>query len=110
MLYGADIVEKFLKANQLSILIRSNQICPDGIDRFAQNQCITINSCTNYNGTHQNDACFLVIQKKLIVSPKIIKPSAQGQQWITIGEIPETANSAVRRPVTPLKERNAKSE
>ena len=51
-LFGADVVEKFLKVNQLSILIRANQICPDGIDRFASGQCITITSCTNYCGTH----------------------------------------------------------
>ena len=60
-LFGADVVEKFLKVNQLSIMIRANQICPDGIDRFASGQCITITSCTNYCGTHQNDACFLVV-------------------------------------------------
>ena len=34
-LFGADIIEKFLKVNQLSIMVRANQICPDGIDRFA---------------------------------------------------------------------------
>ena len=55
-------------------MIRGNQICPDGMDRFANGQCITINSCTNYNGTHGNDAAFLVLQKKLVISPKIIKP------------------------------------
>lgn len=77
-MFGSDVVEKFLKTNQLSIMIRSHQICPDGMDRFAQNQVFTISSCSNYCGSHNNDACFLVVQKKLIISPKIIKPSTQG--------------------------------
>lgn len=35
MMYGPDQVEKFLKANNLSIIVRSHQQCPEGIDRFA---------------------------------------------------------------------------
>jgi hypothetical protein len=77
-LFGADLVEKFLKMNQLQIMIRGNQICQDGMDRFANGQCITISSCSNYCGTHGNDASFLVVQKKLVISPKIIKPSTNG--------------------------------
>jgi len=76
-LFGSDLVDKFLKMNQLQIMIRSNQVLQDGMDRFANGQCITINSCTNYCSTHNNDASFLVVQKKLVISPKIIKPSAQ---------------------------------
>jgi len=35
MQYGPDQVEKFLKANHLSIIVRSHQHCQDGIDKFA---------------------------------------------------------------------------
>ena len=35
MKFGADRVDKFLKNNSLSMILRSHQICPDGIDRFA---------------------------------------------------------------------------
>jgi protein phosphatase len=35
MCYGPDQVEKFLKVNQLSMIIRSHQNCMDGIDHFA---------------------------------------------------------------------------
>lgn len=34
--YGPDIVEKFLKVNQMSLMIRGHQVCQEGIDRFAQ--------------------------------------------------------------------------
>lgn len=80
--FASDIVDKFLKLNQLQIMIRGNQVCQEGIDRFAGGQCITINSCTNYCNQYNNDASILVVQKKLVISPKIIKPSQNGCQWL----------------------------
>jgi protein phosphatase len=60
--YGTDIVDKFLKMNQLQVMIRSHQVCMDGIDnRFGNGQCMTIFSATNYCGSYHNDAAFLVI-------------------------------------------------
>ena len=35
MKFGADRVEKFLKNNGMSMILRSHQVCADGIDRFA---------------------------------------------------------------------------
>lgn len=102
MKFGADRIEKFLKANQMSMILRSHQICPDGIDRFAQGQLITINSCTDYCKQYNNDACFIVVQKKIIISPKIIKPTPQSKQnWLDLIQIPDSANSSVRRALTP---------
>ena len=71
--FGPDNLNAFLKRNNLSMMIRSHSICPDAIERFSDN-LMTITSCTNHSGMHDNDACVLVIQKKLIISPKIIKP------------------------------------
>jgi protein phosphatase len=36
MKFGPDRVDKFLKNNNLSMILRSHQIVSDGIDRFAQ--------------------------------------------------------------------------
>lgn len=101
--FGVGRLEKFLKANSVSMILRSHQICSEGLDRFAQGQLITINSCTDYCGKYGNDACFIIIQKKIIVSPKIIKLTQQSKaNWIEqAAQIPETANSSVRRPLTP---------
>jgi len=53
---------------------------------------MTITSCTNHSGLHNNDASILVIQKKLIISPKIIKPQQGNQaihwQQINLADIP----------------------
>ena len=90
-------------------MIRSHSICPDGIERFSDN-LMTITSTTNHSGIHENDACLLVIQKKLIISPKIIKPLAAGStalnwQKINMATIPQSANSSVRREPTPPRKR-----
>ena len=61
MHYGPDIVEKFINANQISMIIRGHQTCPDAIDYFAARQLVSITSCANYAGSHGNDACFLLI-------------------------------------------------
>ena len=91
------------------MIIRSHSICLDGIERFSDN-LITITSCTNHSGVHNNDAVLLVVQKKLIISPKIIKPLPQGQSnihWLdtNISNIPTAANSSVRRERTPARKR-----
>lgn len=102
--FGTARVEKFLKHNQVSMILRSHQVCSEGLDRYAQGQVITINSCTDYCNKYGNDACFIVFQKKIIVSPKIIKPTAQSKSnWLDIqpSSIPDTANPSVRRPLTP---------
>ena len=106
MHYGPDIVEKFIKQNAISMIIRSHQVCQDAIDHFAARQLVTISSATNYANQHQNDACMLVIQKRLVVSPKIIKPlpSSSVTPWQNITDIPDTANSSVKRPLTPQRQ------
>ena len=76
--FGPDNLDAFLQRNNFSMLIRSHSICPDGIERFSDNM-ISITSCTNHSGVHNNDAVFVVIQKKFVVSPKIIKPLPNNQ-------------------------------
>ena len=103
MKFGPDRVEKFLKNNSMSMILRSHSICLDGLDRFASGQLISITSCTDYCKTYNNDACFIVVQKRIIISPKIIKPTPQSKLcWVDVPQmIPETANSSVRRGLTP---------
>lgn len=105
MCYGPDIVDKFLKQNQISMIVRSHQNPVDAIDKFSANQLITITSTPNYAGNCGNNACMLIIQKKLVISPKIIQPAAQGTAWQQISDATEGENSSVRRPTTPPRER-----
>jgi diadenosine tetraphosphatase ApaH/serine/threonine PP2A family protein phosphatase len=72
--FGPDRVEKFLKSNMHYIILRAHDIVSGGYSKFADGQCITINSCTNYIGKYNNDAGFFVVQKKFELTPKIIRP------------------------------------
>ena len=88
-------------------MIRSHSVCPDAIERFSDN-LMTITSCTNHSGISENDACILVIQKRLIISPKIIKPLPGSRihwQEINMNTISTAANSSVRREPTPKRKR-----
>lgn len=109
--FGADSLNAFFKRNNINMMIRSNSICPEGIERFSDN-LISITSCTNNSGIHDNDACILVIQKKLIISPKIIKTQANVNssvhwQEIKVSNIPATVNGSIRREPTPPRQRRA---
>jgi len=107
MNFGPDSLNTFFKRNNLSMMIRSNSVCPEGIERF-HDSLMTVTSCTNHSGVHNNDAAILVIQKKLIISPKIIKPLPNsGNLWLelNINAIPQAANSSVRREPTPPRKR-----
>lgn len=81
--FGPDRIDKFLKANYHYIILRSHDIISAGYSKFADGQCISINSCTNYNN-YNNDAGFFVVQKKFEMTPKIIRPlKDSGKYWLS---------------------------
>lgn len=70
--FTPDSVEKFLRANEVKMIVRSHGNPAEAIEKSASEQLITITTCANYNSS-SNNACMLLIQKKLQrVSPKII--------------------------------------
>lgn len=105
MMYGKDVVDKFLMQNQVSMIVRSHTNPQDAIDKHAGNQVITISSTANYGGNQGNDAASLHIQKKLCIAPKIFQPLHTGSQWQQIPLEQGTEHSCVRRALTPPRER-----
>ena len=79
--YGPDRIEKFLQTNHHQLILRSHGLVQNGFSKFADGQLITINSCTNYCNSYNNDACFFVIQKQFEITPKVIQPLAQSNQY-----------------------------
>lgn len=79
--YGPDRIEKFLKTNLHYIILRSHDIIKEGYTKFADGQCITINSCTDYMNQYNNHAGFFVVQKKFEMTPKIIKPLSDSSKY-----------------------------
>jgi len=78
------------------------------MERFSDS-LITISSCTNHSNVHENDATILVLQKKLIISPKIIKliPGSGNQCWVNVNlnSIPQTVNATIRRETSPARKK-----
>lgn len=101
--FGADMVEKFLKANGMSMIIRSHQHLMRGEDRFAQGQLMSVSSCTDYCGVTGNNAGFLVCQKKLVIAPKIIQPSPASKAAWRDSQPPEGGDvpAILKRAPTP---------
>ena len=60
-LFGMDVLERFLKANNLKLLIRAHEM----VDGFSvlNNRCITVFSAPNFCGSTENAGAFLAIAK-----------------------------------------------
>lgn len=72
--YGTDKINQFLVNNRLDLIIRGHEIAFDGFSSFNDGKVITITSCTDYCGKHNNCACMLVIPKTFDIIPKLISP------------------------------------
>lgn len=99
--FGPDRVEKFLKANNLSLIIRAHECVMDGFERFAGGQLITVFSATDYCGRHKNAGAVLIMKKNFELIPKLIYPQSMNyQNWI------ENEEALKKRPPTPPRWKN----
>eukprot|EP01032_Pedospumella_encystans_P027223 gene27223-30775_t len=55
-LFGADVTEKFLAHNNLSLLIRSQEVQSQGFQRCHNDKCVAFFSAPNYCGNMGNNA------------------------------------------------------
>lgn len=78
--YGPDVVENFLKKNNLGMIIRAHECVHDGFERFANGQLITVFSATDYCRTYKNSGAILIVKTNLEIIPKLIKPNSNDQQ------------------------------
>ncbi len=102
--YGADKMLQFLQSNNLDLMIRGHEIAIDGFDMFADSRLITVTSCTDYCGKHNNSACMLVIQKTFEIVPKLLLPVAsipKAKLWI------DSEESLQKRGPTPPRQRSS---
>ncbi|OHS99987.1 Serine/threonine-protein phosphatase PP1 isozyme 7 [Tritrichomonas foetus] len=49
-LFGSEIVDQFLGDNELSLIIRAHEFCPDGY-KWSLENCLTVFSASDYMGT-----------------------------------------------------------
>jgi len=99
--FGPDTVQKFLKSNNLSLIVRAHECVMDGFERFAGGQLITVFSATDYCGRHKNAGAVLIMKKNFEIIPKLIYPqTANYHNWI------ENEEALKKRPPTPPRWKN----
>jgi len=90
--FGADQVKKFLKANDLDMIVRAHQVVEDGYEFFADRQLVTLFSAPNYCGEFDNAGAILKIDENLRCEFQILTPNLKNL----------FEYSYVGRPTTPL--------
>jgi len=86
--FGPDVVQKFLAANNLDIIIRSHEVC-DGVEYWFDGSLITVFSASNYCGDTGNIGGFVVVDSNL----KITTTTYQEDQLLTTEEKANKAKS-----------------
>lgn len=75
--FGANIVKKFLKDNDMDLVCRAHQVVEDGYEFFAKRQLVTIFSAPNYCGEFDNSGALMSVDDSLMCSFQILKPSSK---------------------------------
>lgn len=82
--FGADALATFLDNNDLDLLVRSHEMCPEGInwpysdDEENVDRCLTIFSSSNYCG-RGNVGAILHISEELLVNVEVFDPLPVGE-------------------------------
>lgn len=73
--FGADVVEDFLENQNLDLICRGHQVVEDGYEFFASKSLVTIFSAPNYCGEFDNCGAIMNVNKDLVCSFRILKPT-----------------------------------
>eukprot|EP01119_Soliformovum_irregulare_P023279 TRINITY_DN8111_c0_g1_i1.p1 TRINITY_DN8111_c0_g1~~TRINITY_DN8111_c0_g1_i1.p1 ORF type:complete len:755 (+),score=222.45 TRINITY_DN8111_c0_g1_i1:39-2267(+) len=72
ILFGPDVTERFIKNNNLRMIIRSHELKGEsGYFTMHNNQLITVFSASNYCGTNNNTGAFLVFNHNSVKGEKL---------------------------------------
>jgi serine/threonine-protein phosphatase PP1 catalytic subunit len=73
--FGHDVIAEFLELNNLELICRAHQVVEDGYEFQANRMLVTIFSAPNYCGEFDNAAAIMTVDKNLMCSFKVIRPS-----------------------------------
>ena len=77
--FGKDILQKFLKSQDLDMICRGHQVVEDGYEFFGGRKLVTVFSAPNYCDEFDNSAGILIVNADLECSFKILEPAEKGQ-------------------------------
>ncbi|GFO23685.1 serine/threonine-protein phosphatase [Plakobranchus ocellatus] len=73
--FGQDVVEKFLKENDLDLVCRAHDVMQDGYAFSGPGQkLVTVFSAPNYAGVHDNSGAIMTVSDDLECAFKILRP------------------------------------
>lgn len=78
--FTQDRLTKFMKDNNLHMIIRSHEIVQEGYEPSPNGALITITSVTDYMGKYQNAAAITIIRKNNEIQPKVIFPQSNSME------------------------------
>lgn len=109
--FGPDIVNQFLKKQDLDLVCRAHQVVEDGYEFFAGRSLVTLFSAPNYCGEFDNAGAMMSVDETLMCSFKILKPAEKKHRHtlggVTGSSMGEGLAASTTRPATPP--RNAKN-
>ena len=73
--FGEDIIDDFLKNNNLDLICRAHQVVEDGYEFINHRKLVTIFSAPNYCGEFDNSGAIMCISDKLICSFQVLVPN-----------------------------------
>ena len=76
--FGADVIRKFLKKNDLDLICRAHQVVEDGYEFFNNRMLVTLFSAPNYCGEFDNAGAMMTIDENLTCCFQILQPSSGG--------------------------------
>ena len=74
--FSKDVVEKFVKENNLDLICRAHQVVEEGFEFFANMKMVTIFSAPNYMGEFDNNGGMLEVDENLLCKFHIIAPKS----------------------------------
>ena len=75
--FSKDVVEKFVRENDLDLICRAHQVVEEGFEFFANMKMVTIFSAPNYMGEFDNNGGMLEVDENLLCRFHIIAPKSE---------------------------------
>ncbi len=73
--FSGNVVDRFLKNNDLDLICRAHQVVEEGYEFFANRQLVTVFSAPNYCGEFDNAGAMMSVDDNLMCSFQILKPA-----------------------------------
>ena len=73
--FGPSVVTRFLRSQNLDLIVRAHQVVEDGYEFFADRKLVTVFSAPNYCDEFDNSAAIMSVDAELLCSFQILQPA-----------------------------------